>query len=210
MIDKNYLLNYLKALFPNACCSLNYQKDYELLIATMLSAQTSDEAVNKVTLILFQKFPTLNSLAKASYDDIYGIIKSLGLAKVKTNNVIEIASKLVDDHYDYVPNDSTYLLTLPGVGNKTKNVVLAELYNANFLAVDTHVYRIAHRLGLVKKNDDVIKTEKKLVKYFLGENLKLINHQLIEFGRHICKAQKPNCNCCKLKDFCKYFCAKAK
>lgn len=205
MIDKYNLINYLNELFPHAHCSLIYQKDYELLIATMLSAQTTDNAVNRVANILFSKYQSLNALANASYEEIYQIIKSLGLASTKTRNIILIANQLLADGYNYVPNDASYLLTLPGVGNKTKNVVLAELYEAKLLAVDTHVNRIAHRLGLVNKNDDIIITEKKLVKYFLNENLKLINHQLIEFGRAICKGQKPSCSLCKLKDFCKYY-----
>ena len=202
MIDLKIALNYLNELFPAAKCALNYKKDYELLIATMLSAQVSDKAVNKVTAVLFDKYPTLEELSKATYDDIYSIIRPLGLAKNKTQHVINISRELLLHNDGRVPNDAALLTKLSGVGNKTKNVVLAELYHEPLLAVDTHVYRIAKRWGVIQKNDSVKQTEKKFVRLLPQDKINLINHQLIEFGRNICVAPKPKCQSCKLNGIC--------
>lgn len=201
-IDINKSLDYLNELYPNAKCSLNYSKDYELLIATMLSAQTTDNAVNKSTSVLFNKYTTIDELKNATYDDVYHIISTLGLAKTKARNVIAIATKLADDFNGVVPNDESALLTLPGVGNKTKNVVMAELFDKPFIAVDTHVLRISKRWGIATKKDDPTSTEPKLYKVLPKNNIKLINHQLIEFGREICKAPRPSCEKCKISSLC--------
>ncbi len=199
------IFNYLDENFPNARCALIYSKDYELLIAIMLSAQTSDKQVNKATKILFEKYPTLFDLSNANISDVQSIISFLGMSKQKAKNVIDIANILVNDQDGKVPNDPNYLLTLPGVGNKTKNCVLAELFNEPLLAVDTHVQRISKRLGLVKENDSVIVIENKLVKLIPSNRLIKTNHQLIEFGRNICKASHPLCEICKLKQYCKKY-----
>lgn len=201
-IDINRALNYLNELYPDAKCSLNYSKDYELLIATMLSAQTTDNAVNKATNVLFKKYTTISELKDASYEDVYKIISTLGLAKTKARNVILISKALYENFNGVVPNNAEQLVSLPGVGNKTKNVVMAELFNAPYLAVDTHVLRISKRWGIASKNDDPLKAENKLYKVLPKENIRLINHQLIEFGRDICKAPKPKCENCKLCDIC--------
>ena len=195
------LINYLDELFPNPKCELNYNKDYELLIATMLSAQTTDKRVNMVTEILFKKYPDLISLSKAKKDDIIKIIKPIGTFNKKSDNTILIAQKLVE--IGYVPNDRNFLETLPGVGRKTANVVLSNLYNVPCIAVDTHVSRVSIRLRLANKNDDVKTIEEKLTKKLPKEKLCRIHHQLVLFGRYHCKAQKPNCNICKLKEICK-------
>ena len=149
-------------LFPNPKCELDYNKDYELLIAVMLSAQTTDKRVNMVTKVLFNKYKSLKELKYADIDDIKNIIKPIGTFNKKALNIIAIATKLVDDNYEIIPNDRTYLESFPGVGRKTTNVVLANLYNENCIAVDTHVSRVSKRLGIARKTDDVIKIEKKL------------------------------------------------
>lgn len=196
------IIDYLDELIPNPKCELNYNKDYELLIATMLSAQTTDKRVNEVTEVLFKKYPNLESLRKADINDIINIIKSIGTYNKKAKNIIDIANKLKEKN-DIVPNDREFLESLPGVGRKTTNVVLSNIYNVPCIAVDTHVHRVSIRLGIAKKNDDVYTTEKKLSKKFKDYDLCRLHHQLVLFGRYYCKAINPNCENCKLKNICK-------
>lgn len=198
----NEIVKYLDELIPNPKCELNYNKDYELLIATMLSAQTTDKRVNEVTEVLFKKYPNLEALRKANIDDIIGIIKPIGTYNKKAKNIIDIANKLKEKN-DIVPNDREFLESLPGVGRKTTNVVLSNIYNIPCIAVDTHVHRVSIRLGIAKKNDDVYTTEKKLSKKFKDYDLCRLHHQLVLFGRYYCKAINPNCENCKLKNICK-------
>ena len=194
---------YLDELFPNPKCELNYNKDYELLIAVMLSAQTTDKRVNMVTSVLFSKYPNLDSLSKAEIDDIKDIIKPIGTFNKKALNIKLIANSLIKDYDGVVPNNRVYLESLPGVGRKTTNVVLANLFNAPLIAVDTHVKRVSVRLGLAKESDDVLIIEKKLMKRFPKDKLARLHHQLVLFGRYHCKAIKPNCSNCKLIDICR-------
>lgn len=197
------IVNYLDELFPNPKCELNYTKDYELLIAVMLSAQTTDKRVNEVTAILFDKYPTIESLSYANQEDIIDIIRPIGTFNVKSKNVIEIAKSLVENTNGIVPNDRKYIESLNGVGHKTANVVLSNLYDENCVAVDTHVSRVSIRLGIAKKDDDVLAIEKKITKKFKGFSLKRLHHQLVLFGRYYCKAKNPECENCKLRDICK-------
>ena len=198
----NEIINYLDELIPNPKCELNYNKDYELLIATMLSAQTTDKRVNGVTEVLFKKYPNLEALRKADINDIIGIIKPIGTYNKKAKNIIDIANKLKEKN-DIVPNDREFLESLPGVGRKTTNVVLSNIYNIPCIAVDTHVHRVSIRLGIANKNDDVYTTEKKLSKKFKDYDLCRLHHQLVLFGRYYCKAINPKCENCKLKNICK-------
>ena len=204
MTMMNKIINYLDELFPNPKCELKYNKDYELLIAVMLSAQTTDKRVNLVTKELFCKYPDLESLSCADVDDIANIIKPIGTYNRKSICVKEIASSLLKNCNGVVPNDREYLESLSGVGRKTVNVVLSNLYNENCIAVDTHVSRVSKRLGLVKQNDGVKIIELKLSKKFPKSLLGKIHHQLVLFGRYKCKAVKPLCDDCKLKNICKY------
>lgn len=197
------IIDYLDTLFPNPRCELNYNKDYELLIAVMLSAQTTDKRVNMVTSILFDKYPSLESLSKASLDDIIDIIRPIGTFNKKANNIILISQSLLKDYNGIVPNNRDYLESLPGVGRKTTNVVLSNLFNEGCIAVDTHVSRVSKRLKLAYKNDDVLTIEKKLNKKFNKEQLGRLHHQLVLFGRYYCKAKNPLCEDCKLKSICK-------
>ena len=205
MIDKNILFSFLDEYYPDAKCSLNYCNDYELLIAIMLSAQTTDNAVNKVTAILFSTYPMLDDLNNADIKEIEKIISSIGLAKTKSKNIKEIAKILVTEYGGQVPLDENSLLSLPGIGNKTKNCFLAVWAHKPYLAVDTHVNRIAKRLNIAHIDDDVLDVEKKLIKFIPKERLIKTNHQLIEFGRTICSARFPKCEICPLSKNCKYF-----
>jgi len=198
------IFDYLDSLYENPRCELNYSKDYELLIAIVLSAQTTDKRVNKVTEVLFKKYDSLLKLSEASISDIENIIREIGTFKRKSIYVHEICKRLVDDNLDYVPNDRKYIEGLPGVGRKTANVFLANIYDEPAIAVDTHVARVSKRLGLVNKNDDVLKIEKKLMKKIPKERWSKTHHQLVLFGRYHCKAMKPECDYCQIKEFCKY------
>ena len=198
---KQRIVDYFDLIIPNPKCELNYNKDYELVIATMLSAQTTDKRVNMVTSVLFEKYDSLEKLANANIEDIKNIIRPVGTFNKKASNVIAIASRLLD--YGYVPNDREFLESLSGVGRKTTNVVLSNLYSENVIAVDTHVNRVAIRLKIAKENDNVNVVEKKLMKFFDGYDLCRLHHQLVLFGRYFCKAKNPSCESCGLKDICK-------
>ena len=200
----NSVLEYLDELFLDPKCELNYNKDYELLIAIVLSAQTTDKRVNKVTSVLFKKYPSIKSLSEAKIEDIEDIIREIGTFRRKSIYVIEIAKKLQIDGYDYVPNDRNYIESLPGVGRKTANVFLSNIYDEAAIAVYTHVSRVSKRLGLAKNNDSVEIIEKKLEKKIPRDKWSKTHHQLVLFGRYRCKAMKPMCDDCKLKELCKY------
>ena len=197
------VIDYMNELFPNPKCELNYNKDYELLIAVMLSAQTTDKRVNMVTNVLFSKYDTIEKLSNADVNDIINIIRSIGTFNKKANNIIEISKSLIRDYEGKVPYDRKYLESLPGVGRKTTNVVLSNLYNEACIAVDTHVARVSKRLGIANIEDDVLTIEGKLNKIFNKDELSRLHHQLVLFGRYYCKAQKPLCENCKLKKICK-------
>lgn len=191
------ITKYLDELYPNPKCELNYNKDYELLIATMLSAQTTDKKVNEVTKILFTKYKNLTALKNAKLEEIKEIIKPLGTYNRKAQNIISIATKL--EKIGKVPNDRKFLESLDGIGRKTINVVLSNLYNENLIAVDTHVARVSKRMKIALQKDDVITIENKLNKYFKNYKLSRIHHQLVLFGRYHCLARNPKCSECKLK-----------
>lgn len=191
----------LDMMFPQARCELNYNKDYELLIATVLSAQCTDKRVNEVTKVLFSKYD-LNTLAIADKADIEGIIRSCGSYTKKAAYIIEIAKSLRDNYKGIVPNNREYLESLPGVGRKTTNVVLSNLYDVPAIAVDTHVERVSKRLKIAKKSDDVLKVEKKLMKMIPKELWSRSHHQLVLFGRYICKARGPECEKCMFYSDC--------
>ena len=169
----------------------------------MLSAQTTDKRVNKVTAVLFNKYPSIKALSEAKIEDIEGIIKEIGTFRRKAIYVHEIAKKLNDDGYDYVPNDRDYIESLPGVGHKSANVFLSNIYEESAIAVDTHVARVSKRLGLASKNDDVKKIEGKLMKKIPKDRWSKTHHQLVLFGRYHCKAMNPDCLNCKIKAYCK-------
>ena len=198
------IINKLDIMIPNPKCELHYNKDYELLIATVLSAQCTDSRVNKVTEVLFKKYDLLE-LSKAKEENIEKIIYSCGNYKKKSKYIIEIAKSLIKDYKGKVPNDRNDLENLPGVGRKTTNVVLSNIFNVPAIAVDTHVERVSKRLSLAKENDSVLEVEKKLMKKIPKNKWSRTHHQLVLFGRYICKSVKPECNKCLLKEYCKYY-----
>lgn len=203
MMKKNILLinNYLDELIPNPICELNYQKDYELVIAVMLSAQTTDKGVNKVTSILFKKYNSLEKLASSNIEDIKEIIKPIGNYNKKANNIIEISKILINKYNKQVPKTYEELEILPGIGRKSANVIRSEIYKIPSFAVDTHVIRVTNRLGLVKTKDPVI-IEKELEKIFKKSDWIRKHQQLVLFGRYYCKAKNPDCQNCKLLNIC--------
>lgn len=194
---------YLEELFPDPKCELNYNKDYELLIAIMLSAQSTDKRVNMVTPIIFGKYPTLEVLKEADIKDLEEIIRPVGSFRKKALYTKEIARILVDDYDGVVPTEREKLESFPGVGRKTVNVFLSEFYNLPAIAVDTHVERVSKRLGLAKDIDDVLKVEKKLQRKFDRSVWGRRHLQLVLFGRYYCKAVKPSCENCMLIDICR-------
>lgn len=203
MMKKNILLinNYLDELIPNPICELNYQKAYELVIAVMLSAQTTDKGVNKVTSILFKKYNSLEKLASSNIEDIKEIIKPIGNYNKKANNIIEISKILINKYNKQVPKTYEELEVLPGIGRKSANVIRSEIYKIPSFAVDTHVIRVTNRLGLVKTKDPVI-IEKELEKIFKKRDWIRKHQQLVLFGRYYCKAKNPDCKNCKLMNIC--------
>ena len=205
MMKIDIIESYLEELYPNPKCELNYTKDYELLIATMLSAQTTDKRVNMVTSILFDKYNTLNKLKKASIEDISNIIRPLGSFRKKAVYTKKIACIIEDEYNGIVPNNRKALESIPGVGRKTANVVLSNLYDIPNIAVDTHVERVSKRLGLAKDKDTVREVEEKLKRKYKRDVWSRRHHQMVLFGRYHCKAISPNCDNCKLRDECKYY-----
>jgi len=201
----NRIITYLDSLYSNPICELEFSKDYELLIAIVMSAQTTDKRVNMVNKVLFTKYDTLDKLASAPIEDIEEIIKPIGTYKKKSIFIRNIARKLIEDGNSVVPNDREYLMTLPGVGRKTINVFLSVIYGEALIAVDTHVERVSKRLGLAKCDDSVLEVENKLMKKLPKDKWSRVHHQLVFFGRYKCKSMKPECSDCKLCDICKYY-----
>ena len=196
---------YLDELFQDPKCELNYSNDYELLINIMLSAQTTDKRVNIVTKELYSKYDSLEKLANADINDLKRIIYSLGNYNKKAIYIKEISNTLLTKYKGIVPKTRLDLETLPGIGRKTTNVFLSELNIEPAFAVDTHVSRVSKRLYISTLNDTVYKNEIKLRKAFKKENWNKRHLQLVLFGRYKCKAIKPECDNCKLKDICRYY-----
>ena len=196
-------LSYIDSLFPNAKCELFYNQDYELAIAVLLSAQSTDASVNKVTSVLFSKYPTLEALNNTSEEEIGEIIKSIGLYKNKAKNIKGLVSVLLNEYDGVLPSDKNALTTLPGIGNKSAGVIRIEVFKIPDLPVDTHIIRIANRLGFANKKDEPIDIEFKLKKIIDEDRWIKTHHQLIHFGRYFCTARNPKCAECKLKDICK-------
>ena len=199
----NKLLDYLDYLFPNPKCELIYQKDYQLLMAVVLSAQSTDKRVNSVTPIIFSKYPTLEDLKRANLSDLEEIIRPVGSFRKKAAFLKGIATRLVDEFNGVVPIDREVLESFPGVGRKTVNVFLGEFYGVPAIAVDTHVERVSKRLKLAYLNDSVLYVERKLMKKVPKDRWARFHLQMVLFGRYYCKAVKPLCKDCPLKEFCR-------
>ncbi len=194
---------YLDYLFPDPKCELIYHNDYELLIAIVLSAQSTDKRVNMVTPIIFNEYPSLELLKEADIGVLEAIIRPVGSFRKKTLYVKQIAQILCDKYNCVVPREREILEEFPGVGRKTANVFLSEFYNIPAIAVDTHVERVSKRLGLAYQKDDVKKIESKLQRRFKRDVWARRHLQMVLFGRYYCKAVKPQCGDCKLSDICK-------
>lgn len=197
------ILNILKEEIKNPKCELDFNNVFELVIAVSLSAQTTDKRVNEITKVLFNKYKNPSELANAYYDDVYEIIKPLGLAKNKTKNIISISNDIHNKYNDIVPNTIEELIKLDGVGRKTASVILAVGFNIPALPIDTHLIRMANRLGYSKSNDPLI-VEKNYKKYIKKEDWIISHHLFLLFGRYNCKSLNPSCFSCKLKNYCKY------
>jgi len=199
----NQIIEYFDTILPDAGCELVYRKPHELLIAVVLSAQTTDASVNKATPYLFEHYPTVFDLANASLASIEAHIRAIGLYKTKAKHVKALCMALMEHHGGQVPSDKASLLALPGVGVKTANVVRAELFKIPEIAVDTHVTRISKRLGFAKLSDDVNTIERKLRKALPVSRYIKVHHQMIHFGRYYCPARGMNCANCPLVAICK-------
>ena len=201
--SKEYIIESLNKLYPNAECELRHKNNFELLIAVVLSAQTTDASVNKVTPALFAKFPDAKALANAEIDDVIACIKSIGLYQNKSKNIISLSKQLVERFAGEVPSSREELESLDGVGRKTCNVIISNCFDYPAFAVDTHVSRVSKRLMIAKKDDDVLTIEKKLMKFFPKDLWGKLHHQFIFFGRYKCKAKNPDCEDCPFKDNCR-------
>lgn len=197
------ILDQLELLFPDAHCELNHKNAYELLIAVILSAQTTDVAVNKVTSKLFEAYPTPFDLANGEIFEIEGYIKAIGLYRNKAKSIKACAQSLCDDFNQEVPSTMKELTSLAGVGRKTANVVLSVAFDIPAFAVDTHVERVSKRLGLAKKDDTVVEVEKKLKRKIKRERWNKGHHLFIFFGRYLCTARNPKCSDCPFTEICR-------
>ncbi len=199
----NVILDYFDEIIKEPKCELDYTKDYELLISIMLSAQTTDKRVNKVTKVLFKKYKTLEELSNSKLEDIEKIIRELGNYRKKSCAVIEISNILINEYNGIVPKERKKLEALPMIGRKTTNVFLSEFYNIPNIAVDTHVERVSKRLSLAKESDNVLKVEEKLRRKIPKNKWNKFHLQAVLFGRYHCTAKKPSCENCKLRSLCK-------
>lgn len=202
-MKSDIIVKYLDELFPDPKCELIYFNDYSLLMAIVLSAQCTDKRVNSVTPLIFDRYKSLGELKNADLGELESIIRPVGSFRKKASYIKNIATLLVDKYDGVVPRDRKILESFPGVGRKTVNVFLGELYNEPAIAVDTHVERVSKRLRLAYLNDDVYKVEQKLMKKFPKDKWARLHLQMVLFGRYYCKAVKPECYNCKLKDMCR-------
>ena len=201
--DINEILDRLEMQYPDAECALHHEKVYQLLVAVALSAQTTDKSVNQVTPALFRKYPDPASLAAADVSEVEACLKRIGMYRTKAKNIIGMAKVLTAEYDGQVPEDYDALVSLPGVGRKTANVVLSVGFGEQRIAVDTHVFRVANRIGLVHEKD-VLKTELALMDRIPQERWSRTHHSLIFHGRQCCDARKPDCEHCAVSEFCEY------
>ena len=202
-MNGNEIVDKIEEIFPNAKCELYYQTPFQLLVAVVLSAQTTDASVNKVTPHLFEEFPTAEKMAQASVAQIEAHIHTLGFYRTKSQNLVLLAKKLVEEYDEVVPHTYKELMSLAGVGRKTANVVRSVIFDIPSFAVDTHVNRVSKRLGLAKPDDSVEKVEEKLKRKIDRNRWNQAHHDFIFFGRYYCTARNPKCAQCPFQYFCK-------
>lgn len=199
------LIAYFEETRPTAQSELNYENAYQLIVAVVLSAQCTDKRVNMTTPALFAAYPTVYDLAKATPEDIFNFIHSISYPNNKAKHLAGLAQKLVSDFDGEVPSDIDELQTLPGVGRKTANVIASVIFNLPALAVDTHVFRVANRIGLTNNSKTPLQTEKTLVQHIPQEKIPIAHHWLILHGRYVCQARKPHCKECGINNLCDYY-----
>ena len=206
MLEKDKIkevLDRLEETYPDAECALHHQNVFQLIVAVALSAQTTDKSVNVVTPALFERYPDADALAAADVEEVSEYIKRIGMYKTKAKNIVGMAQKLVSEYGGQVPEDYDALVSLPGVGRKTANVVLSVGFGHQRIAVDTHVFRVANRIGLVHEKD-VLKTELSLMERIPEERWSRTHHSLIFHGRQCCDSRKPKCDDCPINTLCEY------
>ena len=197
------VLSYFRELHPEVTTELEFGSVFQLLVAVVLSAQCTDKRVNQVTPELFAHYPDAQAMAEADESEIYEYVKSVSYPNAKARHLVELARMLVSEYGGEVPNDFDALLRLPGVGRKTANVMQAVAFGQSAMPVDTHVYRVSHRLGLVPSTADTpLKVEKMLVKHIPAEDLARAHHWLLLHGRYVCTSRKPHCDKCELNNIC--------
>lgn len=197
----NEILDKLELQYPDAGCALDHGSVFQLLVSVVLSAQTTDKSVNIVAKPLFEAYPDAAALAQADPEEVQQMIRRIGMYKTKTKNILALAKQLVEQYDGQVPEDYDALIQLPGVGRKTANVVLAVGFGHQRIAVDTHVFRVSNRIGLVEEKD-VLKTELALMKTLPEERWSRSHHSLIFLGRYCCHARKPDCENCVIGYIC--------
>ncbi|NCC66771.1 MAG: endonuclease III [Clostridia bacterium] len=198
----NGIISGLEKAYPEAICSLRYEKDYELLFATRLAAQCTDERVNKITPELFRQYPTLEGIAQADVFQVEQLIKSCGFYHTKAQDIVACAGVLIERHGGKVPGTMEELTALPGVGRKTANLILGDVFKKPAVVVDTHCIRLSNRMGLVEGLKDPAKIETELKKVLPPEKSSDFCHRLVLHGRAVCTARRPDCENCPVKDFC--------
>jgi endonuclease-3 len=197
------ILAHFRAQMPEVTTELEFGSVFQLLVAVVLSAQCTDKRINQVTPELFRHFPDAKSMAKAEPDEVLDYISSVSYPNSKARHLVELARALMTRHNGVVPEDMNALLELPGVGRKTANVIQSVAFGKSTLAVDTHVYRVAHRLGLVSRQDNTpLKVEKTLIKYIPESDIPMAHHWLLLHGRYVCTSRKPHCDKCGLAALC--------
>ncbi len=201
--DIKIILDKLEEMYPDAECALVHDNVFQLIVAVALSAQTTDKSVNLITPALFEKYKTPEELAAAAISDVEELIRRIGMYKTKAKNIVGMAKALVQNHGGIVPDDYDSLVALPGVGRKTANVVLSVGFGHQRIAVDTHVFRVANRIGLVSEKD-VLKTEYALMDRIPEERWSRTHHSLIFHGRQCCDARKPKCEECGINEYCEF------
>ena len=201
----NYVINYFQANMPIAETELEYQNPYDLIVAVILSAQCTDKRVNQITPELLKRFPSPQKMAEAEPEEVFEYIKTCSYPNNKAKHLVGMAKKVIELFDGKIPEDIDDLQKLPGVGRKTANVIASVVYNKPALAVDTHVFRVAARIGLSTNSKTPLNTEMQLVKYIPEDLIPKAHHWLILHGRYVCIARKPKCNVCGLSEVCKYY-----
>lgn len=207
LIKERYkaFVEYFSTHNPEAQTELNYSTPFELLIAVILSAQCTDKRINQITPALFERYPNPESLAESSPEEVFSYIRSVSYPNNKSKHLVGMAKKLLSDFNGEIPEKIKDLVKLPGVGRKTANVISSVIYHQPAMAVDTHVFRVANRIGLTNRATTVLASEKQLVKHLPKDTIAIAHHWLILHGRYICLARSPKCDICPITYFCKYF-----